>query len=335
MAHRYELINIIDSGSVADVWRARDRHSGKIVALKRIRDLDDMTALDTLKREVRAAEILQHPMIVPIIDSDLEAKPPYVVMPLYQCNITKLISKIDPTTAQYIVAQLARGLVAIHEKAALHRDLKPDNILVSAEGALAISDFGVGGLPSRRMTTFGSTLGAYDYAAPELLCTPPFPNTAASDVYALGATLFHLLTGVKPLEAIKRPEGLDPARYWEKCPSELRDWLLRMLAQRPEDRPPASAVWQWAESKIHVSAFPLLYKKELTFVASALPLALYDPSGISLVAAGLGVLIYKFGKMIFRSDDAKKIAIWELIDNLSKEVIMKILINIKMSPAGT
>lgn len=198
---RYELIEVIASGGMATVWRARDRVLDRLVAVKRPHPgpAGDSSA-ERLIREARAAAQLSHPNLITVYDFGSDESGPYLVMELVSGpTLQEIAGKVSPNQAVDIGAQLADGLVAVHAAGIVHRDVKPSNVVMSNRGPL-LTDFGIARDPksTAEVTEPGCVIATPSYAAPEVLSgTAP---TTASDVYSLAVTVDKLFrsAGVRP-----------------------------------------------------------------------------------------------------------------------------------------
>ncbi|MGH7569829.1 MAG: methylated-DNA--[protein]-cysteine S-methyltransferase [Gemmatimonadales bacterium] len=258
LAGRYEIQAIVGAGGMGVVYRALDRELGEIVALKLLRDRADPTALARFRRELRLARRVSHPNVVRVHDLGEAGADEgggrfitmeYVAGP----SLGAALAQGGPLPIPAAVAlgkQLARALAVVHAEGVIHRDLKPQNVLLAADGEAKLADFGIA-KPARgddgRDGPDGAT-GTLPYMAPEqLLGEPPDRRT---DVYALGVVLYEALTGVPPFPspspevlvarslagAAPAPRDIRPA-----IPRALSAVLLRAIAGRREARPESAA----------------------------------------------------------------------------------------------
>jgi eukaryotic-like serine/threonine-protein kinase len=255
LPERYQLIGKIGRGGMGDVWLAEDRWLRREVALKQLITSNDDTA-DLARRrrrvlhEARALAKVKHPAIVPIHDFFFVKHDPWIVMQYINGQpLDKIIGRerLSERLIARIGLRVLNGLVAAHKEGIVHRDVKPGNILVAADGAVFLIDFGIARSASDPSLTGGvSILGTLEYLAPERLeagaeVGPP------SDIWSLGVTLFYALEGYSPFRhgqadpqsimmAILR-DTPTPARH---CP--LADITLRMLDKDPARRAAAPEV---------------------------------------------------------------------------------------------
>jgi serine/threonine protein kinase len=237
---KYDLKEKLGQGGFGDVYRALRRDDGREVAIKFLRD--DIP--DSRRRFVREVTMLReyvHPSIMVVLEDGARESPAYYVMPFYRNGSLKArVGKVQGREFWYLFEELIGVLSFLAERNAFHRDLKPENILVGDDGRPILCDFGLGSDPllTENFTRgYGGTVG---YAAPELTRTR---NGASpkSDIYSLGATVFHVLTGKHPGEAAK----LDIAPYVANFPIEVRDMILAMVDPDPARRPSARDITGW------------------------------------------------------------------------------------------
>ncbi|HET9419173.1 MAG TPA: protein kinase [Chthoniobacterales bacterium] len=205
----YQILEEIGRGGMGVIYRARQRHSGRIVALKRVLSYhsDSHETLTRFRREAEAAASLDHANILPIYEVAMgEDGLPFFSMkfaPGGSLLPARTTYRARPRQAVQLLAKVARAIEHAHTAGILHRDLKPGNILLDARGEPLVSDFGLAKWLdatsdlTRTMTVFGTP----GYIAPEQVRSPAEMLTAAVDVYSLGAILFELLSGRPPFVA--------------------------------------------------------------------------------------------------------------------------------------
>lgn len=205
IAGRYSLDREVGRGGMGAVWLGRDEVLGRAVALKRIGMAPGATGpdLQRAEREARLAARLSHPHVVAVFDLVEEVQEHWLVMEYVEgSNLAHLIrdrGALDPAQAAALVAQAADGLAAAHAAGIVHRDVKPSNILVTTDGQVKLSDFGIARAEADpALTQTGLVTGSPAYLAPEVASGRT--ATDASDVWSLGATLFHALSGHPPYE---------------------------------------------------------------------------------------------------------------------------------------
>ncbi len=253
-AGRYDVMEIVGRGGMGVVYRAYDREVGETVAIKALRpELSalDATLLERFKQELRLARRITHRNVVRTYDLGEVDGVYYITMEyVHGTTVAALIREAGtlavPATLT-IGKQVCRALEVAHEEGIVHRDIKPQNLLVDPTGFLKVMDFGIARLsesvPGQALTSAGMVVGTPQYMAPEqLLGEAADPRT---DLYAVGAVLFECLTSrpvfqapnVRALTAMHFDrEPADPAGLNPEVPAALSRVILRALARRPEDR---------------------------------------------------------------------------------------------------
>ncbi|MGW5608441.1 serine/threonine-protein kinase [Streptomyces sp. NPDC003753] len=260
IAGRYQLNTTIGRGAMGEVWRAYDQMLGRPVAVKVLLDRNaDPTADSRFRLEAQTAGRLHHPHVVGVLDFGEHEGRLFLVMELVEGDsLARVLADDGPLPAEQvaaIAAQAAAGLAVAHEQGIVHRDIKPGNLLLDAGGTLKIGDFGIARFmddPSGALTATGQIVGTSLYIAPErALGKPAGP---ASDVYSLGCVLYQLLTGRPPFRADSPiailHQHLDatpvpPRELGAALPPAFENYLLSLLAKRPEDRPTARQAADW------------------------------------------------------------------------------------------
>jgi serine/threonine-protein kinase len=202
----YEILEEIGRGGMGVIYRARQRHSRRIVAVKRILSYqaDSPETLMRFRREAEAAASLDHPNILPIYEvSESEDGLPFFSMKLAACGSLRDAAaslRNEPRKCVQLMARVARAVAYAHGRGVLHRDLKPGNILLDDHGEPLVSDFGLVKWldASKDLTKSLTTFGTAGYIAPEQAEGAATDLTPSADIYSLGAILFDLLTGRPP-----------------------------------------------------------------------------------------------------------------------------------------
>jgi len=257
---RYTLMERIGAGGMGVVWRARDARLERQVAVKLLSLPPDTTGperarlLGMFGREARAAAALDSSYIVPVFDHGADGEVPYLVMPLLSGRtVRELLAEGTPPPERVAVlaAQVCRALATAHRAGIVHRDIKPANVMLTDEGMAKVLDFGIATFldataGSRLTATTDSPVGTLPYMAPERFTRGP--DDGRTDVYALGCTVYEMLTGAPPFDSASAPALMHshvyetPRKPSVRCPGLAPEWdelLGRMLAKPVGERPTA------------------------------------------------------------------------------------------------
>jgi serine/threonine protein kinase len=250
-AQRYEIIAVLGRGGMGTVYRAKDLELEEEIAVKTLRPefVADKTLLARFKDEIRLARRLTDANIVRTHDFGEWSGVCFLTMECVQgITIRELIDtrgRLGVSATLAIAAQLAHSLAVAHEHGVIHRDIKPQNLLVDEAGVLKVMDFGVARLAERSTanTEAGLVLGTPAYMPPEQLLGEAVD--ARSDLYAAGVVLYECLTGKLPFEAgsvislvakLLKEDARPPQDVNPEIPPALSALVLQLLAKRPEDR---------------------------------------------------------------------------------------------------
>ncbi|MGZ4387905.1 MAG: protein kinase domain-containing protein [Gaiellaceae bacterium] len=254
IADRYELEELVGTGGMSSVFRAHDRLLDRKVALKVLHPQfgDDEEYVERFRREARSVARLSHPNVVTVIDRGEEDGRQFIVFEYVDGeNLKHLIDRsgaLPVETAVALAHQIARALAFAHENGLVHRDVKPQNVLLNGDGRAKVTDFGIArSLDVKHgLTQTGTVLGTSDYIAPEQAQGQPV--SAQTDVYSLGVVLYELLTGETPfsgenfvavaMQHINEPPPSARAVRPE-VPPRLDAALQRAMAKDPADRFPS------------------------------------------------------------------------------------------------
>jgi serine/threonine-protein kinase len=254
---RYRLVECVGEGGMGEVWKAHDARLDRTVAIKMLRGaLDDATTRERFRREAHVLSRLSHPGVATVFDFDAENGYDVLVMEYVSGGTLerRLASgELPIDTVLELGAAIADALENAHRHGVLHRDLKPGNVMLTSDGQPKILDFGLavliaGGKATGRMTDSGAIVGSLPYMSPEQLFGEA--DDVRTDVYALGVTLFEMVTGQRPFVK-SRPEALmfaiinnaAPAARSIRpdVPAELDRLLADCLDKDPAKRPVSAA----------------------------------------------------------------------------------------------
>src|SRR3954468_22976182 len=203
IAGRYELEELVGKGGMSTVYRAKDRLLERTVAIKLLHEhfSRDEDYVERFRREARAVARLSHPNIVTVIDRGEDAGRQFIVFEYIDGeNLKQLVEREGPlpvADALELALGVARGLAFAHEQGLVHRDVKPQNVLLNGDGRPKVTDFGIArSLDVAGVTQTGTVMGTSHYMAPEQASGRRVD--AQSDVYSFGAVLYELLTGEVP-----------------------------------------------------------------------------------------------------------------------------------------
>ncbi|QIK67904.1 serine/threonine protein kinase [Nocardioides sp. HDW12B] len=256
---RYRQERLIAVGGMGEVWEATDNVLKRPVALKVLKPeyAGDATFRTRFETEARHAAALSHPNVAGVLDygeaaaaGPGEPERPYLVMELVRGEPLSALLRggrsLDPRKAAELIAQAATGLEAAHRLGIVHRDIKPGNLLVTPDGQVKITDFGISrAADAVPLTQTGQVIGTPHYLSPEQ--AEGKEATPASDVYALGVVLYECLAGQRPFTA-DSPVGValahvrDPAPGLPtQVPAALRSVVAQTLSKDPAERPRSAA----------------------------------------------------------------------------------------------
>ena len=247
---RYKVVELLGEGGMAFVYKARDMQLERDVAIKTLKPnyVDQITFVERFKREAQTAANLNHPNIVQIFDWGIEEEPYFVMEYIEGNTLTSIIGSkrsVSLSDALFIGAQVANGLQAAHSQGLVHRDIKPGNIMITPDGKVKVTDFGIVSIQDEEsdITKTGSILGTASYISPEQAQGKSV--STQSDLYSLGTVLYELITGNPPFEAespiatatkhlTEKPEK--PSKYRKDLPRGIETAILKLLHKNPKDR---------------------------------------------------------------------------------------------------
>lgn len=239
IAERYEILGKIGTGGMADVYKAKDHKLNRFVAVKVLKPefREDTTFIRKFRSEAQAAAGLTHPNIVNVFDVGDDEGVYYIVMELIEgITLKEYISKkgkLSIKEATSIAIQVSMGLEAAHSHGVVHRDVKPQNIIISTDGKVKVTDFGIARAASSN-TISSNVMGSVHYSSPEQVRGGY--SDEKSDIYSLGITLYEMVTGRVPFDgdttvaiAIKhlQEEMVPPSVYSEDLPYSLEQIIFK------------------------------------------------------------------------------------------------------------
>ena len=239
IAERYEILGKIGSGGMADVYKAKDHKLNRFVAVKVLKPefREDTTFIRKFRSEAQAAAGLTHPNIVNVFDVGDDEGVYYIVMELIEgITLKEYIAKkgkLSIKEATSIAIQVSMGLEAAHNHGIVHRDVKPQNIIISTDGKVKVTDFGIARAASSN-TISSNVMGSVHYSSPEQVRGGY--SDEKSDIYSLGITLYEMVTGRVPFDgdttvaiAIKhlQEEMVPPSVYTEDLPYSLEQIIFK------------------------------------------------------------------------------------------------------------
>ena len=269
--NRYRLLRKLGRGSFGEVWAAHDDVADVDVAVKIYVALDDKGIVE-FREEFRNVSTLIHTNILRPEHYDVYGSRPFLVMPLCRGSVEGQAGGMSEPELWHFIRDVSSGLAYLHGHEILHRDIKPDNILINSDGDYVISDFGISTRmrstmrrSSMRQNKDADISGTIAYMAPEMFTKSP-SAVKATDIWALGATLYELMTGellffgrggVVQLNGAELPEL--PVSYSQ----DLRDTVMSCLSLDPWSRPTASELSEYAASKLKGENPPQPWKDRL------------------------------------------------------------------------
>ncbi|WP_447911502.1 protein kinase domain-containing protein [Microbacterium phyllosphaerae] len=249
---RYELQSRIAIGGMGEVWEATDHVIGRTVAIKILKDeyMGDPGFLERFRAEARHAALVNHEGIASVFDYGEENGSAYLVMELVPGEALSTVLERDGALSADktldIVAQTASALQAAHAAGLVHRDIKPGNLLITPDGRVKITDFGIARIADQvPLTATGQVMGTVQYLSPEQ--ASGHPASPATDTYSLGIVAYECLAGKRPFTG-ESQVAIAMAQINEQAPPlpptvpiPVQNLVMAMIAKKPADRPSSSA----------------------------------------------------------------------------------------------
>lgn len=248
LSDRYEILEKIGSGGMSDVYKAKDHKLNRPVAIKVLKQeySSDKNFVSKFWAEAQSAACLAHPNIVNVYDVGNDQGVYYIVMELVEgITLKKYIEKkgkLEIRESIGIAMQVCQGIEAAHEQKIIHRDIKPQNIIISKDGKVKVTDFGIARAASSQ-TISSNAMGSVHYISPEQARGGYCDER--SDIYSLGIVMYEMLTGVVPFEGEStvqvalmhiQSEMVPPRKYEPMIPVSLEKIILKCTQKKPEAR---------------------------------------------------------------------------------------------------
>jgi serine/threonine protein kinase len=256
-ALRYEVKEMLGAGGMGMVFKAIDSELGEVIAIKTLRQEmlgEDPSALERFKGEIRLARKISHRNVVRTHDLGESGGVYFITMEFVEGKSLKDLiqsrGRLPIPVTLTVAKQLCRALEVAHEEGVIHRDIKPQNMVVQPDGVLKVMDFGIARLAKRKegVTQAGMVVGTPDYMAPEQLMGDNID--ARADLYAVGCVLYECVTGKTPITAdtpmtliarVLEDTPIEPRVVNGEVPVELSELIMACLAKKAEDRPGSAA----------------------------------------------------------------------------------------------
>jgi len=271
---RYELDSRIAVGGMGEVWEATDHVIGRTVAIKILKDeyMGDPGFLERFRAEARHAALVNHEGIASVFDYGEENGSAFLVMELVPGEALSTIlereTSLSTDKTLDIVAQTSAALQAAHAAGLVHRDIKPGNLLITPDGRVKITDFGIARIADQvPLTATGQVMGTVQYLSPEQ--ASGHPASPATDIYSLGIVAYESLAGKRPFTG-ESQVAIAMAQINEQAPplpatvaQPVQNFVAAMIAKKPEERPGSAATVARAATALR--------RGDLAAAASAVP----------------------------------------------------------------
>ncbi len=247
IANRYNIVEHLGTGGMADVFEAKDLISSKTVAIKILKEelKNDKLSLESFKKEASASASMSHPNIMEIYNEGIYEGCPFLVIEYleHQTLLDKIeyFTKFSVIEASQIMIQLLEAISYTHSHDIIHRDIKPQNIFYMPNGTIKLGDFGIA-LKENEARIPGNILGSVFYLAPEVYGGKPY--SVASDIYAAGVTFFELVTGKTPFDGTTQQVANahvnenfpKPSSFNSAIPKQIDEIILKATRKNPDAR---------------------------------------------------------------------------------------------------
>jgi len=299
---RYELQSRIAIGGMGEVWEATDHVIGRTVAIKILKDeyMGDPGFLERFRAEARHAALVNHEGIASVFDYGEENGSAYLVMELVPGEALSTIIEREGTLSADktldIVAQTASALQAAHAAGLVHRDIKPGNLLITPDGRVKITDFGIARIADQvPLTATGQVMGTVQYLSPEQ--ASGHAASPATDIYSLGIVAYECLAGKRPFTgesqvAIAMAQINDaPPPLPATVPQPVQNLVMAMIAKKPADRPSSAATVARAAQALRrgdLNSAAIAVPAVIAGVVGAGPVASSDDAMTQLLGATQG-----------------------------------------------
>jgi tetratricopeptide (TPR) repeat protein len=297
LGHRYHLFDLLGAGGMGAVYRARDFELDEVIAVKTLHPSIGQSSamLDRLRREVRLARRVTHRSVARVYElHDLEGLRFITMEYVAGESLSAFLARVGPPEAAvvaHIGMQIAQALAAAHAVGVIHRDIKPDNVLIGTDGRVVVTDFGIAFSTDDMQA---ETSGTPAYMAPEQVRGEAVTN--AADLYALGVSLFEFATGRRPFQGnsvfavMAARLDVDPPdpRTSAAIPDALAEAIMRAMARRPEDRFESALALAQALEPVAASGLALRVVPRSVAEESTLRVAVMPPERFEADAAAIG-----------------------------------------------
>ena len=342
----YEIVGTLGYGGMGEVYRVRHTISDRVEAMKILRggQGESKEMLDRFTREIRVLATLQHPNIATLHTAFRQGEELVMVMECVEGEDLgrRLPAGFTLEESLRYTRQVLEALRYAHGRGIIHRDIKPSNIMITPDGVVKLLDFGLalGALsmsgPDQRLTTTGALIGSLHYIAPEQVSGEP--HDARSDIYAVGVTLYEMITGRLPIEGTTHLQVIAghlqsapvaPSERNPKIPAGLSATVMRALAKNPKDRwPTADAFLKAIEnvplttaagdvSQVRVTQLPATDTRPS---GTPRPSSSHRPESLSEITRQLAEHVGPIASVLVRRASSSTANLRDMCDSLADEI---------------